>query len=215
MLNEAGGASPLEQAVFSLQDKLQEASLLEGRPGAIDALFAVAEFLSVISSRGDLQHQRPINELISALISLDDGKVLPLLEPISRRGGSRNSVAKESAKGFAIFVVRRMCDAGLAVDDAFEKVAAVCRQAGICPGRKGATYQKSEMTNRTVRKWDSDISADVGCRTRAGVQFNSLMSVPLLGGPAAPDVLLGRLRRFLVDTRSGDQNSRPVPKKTT
>jgi hypothetical protein len=34
----------LEQAVFSLQDKLQEASPLEGRPAAIAALLAVTEF---------------------------------------------------------------------------------------------------------------------------------------------------------------------------
>jgi hypothetical protein len=195
------GANPLEIHVFELQDKLRVASRIEGRPAAIDALLAVAEFLSVISGPGERLHQRPINELVSALISLDDGKVLPLLEPMSRPGGAKNSVAKESAKGMAVFAVRRLCDAGLAVDDAYEKVAAVCRQAGICPGRKGATYQRSEMTNRTVRKWDSDISADVGCRTRAGMQFESLMSVPLRG-TVTPDVLLERLRRFLVDTRA-------------
>src|ERR1700730_7736059 len=202
MLKKAvAGASPIEITVFELQDKLRVASSIEGRPATIKALFAVTEFLSAISGPDELPHQRPFSALISALMSLNDGKVLPLLKPVSRRGGLRNSVAKESAKGMAVFAVRRMCDAGVAVDDAYEKVAAVCRQAGIFPGRKGAPHQTSEMTSRTVRKWDSDISDDVGCHTRAGMQFKELMSgLPLLAAPVTPDALLERLRRYLAGT---------------
>jgi len=204
MRDEAEGASPLEQAVFSLQDKLQEASLLEGRPGAIDALFAVAEFLSVISSRGDLQHQRPINELISALISLDDGKVLPMLKPVHLPGQSKNSVAKESAKAMVVFVVKRLTGMGLDRNSAYKKVARVCRQAGVSPGRKGGKNQiGTEMTARTVRGWCDDISADVGCHSRAGRHFSLLSEAsPLLHGSTTPDALLEQLRRFLTDTNT-------------
>lgn len=202
MLKKAiAGENPLEISVFELQDKLRVASRIEGRPATIDALLAVTGFLSVISGPGERLHQRPLNELISALISLDDGKVLPLLKPVSRSGGSRNSVAKESAKGVAVFAVRRLCDAGLAEYDAYEKVAAVCRKAGMLPGRTGARDQKSEMTARTVRGWCAAISADVGCHTRAGRQYASLMGpLPILRGNVTPDVLLERLRHFLVDT---------------
>jgi hypothetical protein len=195
------GANPLEITVFELQDKLRVASRLEGRPAAIDALLAVTEFLSAISGPGEHSRRRPLNELVSALISLDDGKVLPLLEPVRRPGNPRNSVAKESAKAMAVFMVRRLCDAGLDANGAYEKVALVCRKSGICPGRKGAMHQTSEMTARTVRKWDSDISADVGCHTRAGRQFKQLVSgMSALRGPEMPDALLEALRRFLVDT---------------
>jgi hypothetical protein len=201
MLNEAEGATPLEQAVFCLQDKLQEASLLEGRSGAIEALLAVSEFLSAISGREELLHQRPLNELVSALSSLNDGKVLPLLEPVRRSGRPRNSVAKEGAKAIAAYVVKRLCETGLDANEAYERVALVCRKAGVRPGRKGSGNQKGEMTARTVREWCEAISADVGCYSRAGRHFRLLMSVmPFLHGTTTPDAILARLRRFLADT---------------
>jgi hypothetical protein len=201
MLNEAGGATPLERAVFCLQDKLQEASLLEGRDAAIEALSAIMEFLSTISGPDELQHQRPINALLSALMSLNDGKVLPLLEPVRRSGRSRNSVAQEGAKATAVFVVKRLCEIGMDVNEAYEKVALVCRKAGVRPGRKGAANQKGEMTARTVREWCEAISADVGCYSRAGRHFRLLSRIaPFLHGNTTPDALLEALRRYLTDT---------------
>jgi hypothetical protein len=38
----------------------------------------------VISGRDELSHQQPLNERISALRNLNDGAVLPLLEPVRR-----------------------------------------------------------------------------------------------------------------------------------
>jgi len=202
MLNEAGGATPLERAVFCLQDKLQEASLLEGRDAAIEALLAVTEFLSEIAGPGELLHQRPINDLLSSLISLNDGKVSPLLKPVSRSGRPRNSVAKEGAKATAVFVVKRLAGMGLDPNLAYERVARVCRQAGVSPGRKGGKNQiGTEMTARTVRKWCDDISADVGCHSRAGRHFYLLSEAsPLLHGSTTPDALLERLHRYLAET---------------
>jgi hypothetical protein len=80
--------SPLETAVFALQDKLNAARKLEGRAAAIDALLAAVEFLSLISTPGEeaASIQRPLNRLLAALIDLDNGIVSPLLEP-SGAGG--------------------------------------------------------------------------------------------------------------------------------
>jgi len=202
MPDEAGRASPLEQAVFDLQDKLREAACLEGRPGAIDALLAVMEFLSLISTPGELLRQRPISALVSALISLDDGKVLPMLKPVHLPGQSKNSVAKESAKAMVVFVVKRLTGMGLDRNSAYKKVARVCRQAGVSPGRKGGKNQiGTEMTARTVRKWCDDISADVGCHSRAGRHFYLLSEAsPLLHGSTTPNALLERLHRYLAET---------------
>jgi hypothetical protein len=201
MPDEAGRASPLEQAVFDLQDKLREAACLEGRPGAIDALLAVMEFLSLISAPGELLHQRPISALVSALMSLNDGEVLPLLEPVRRPGRSRNSVAKEGAKAMAAYMVKRLCETGLDANEAYQRVALVCRKARVRPGRKGARNQKGEMTARTVREWCEAISADVGCYSRAGRHFRLLSGVePFLHGNTTPDALLEALRRYLTDT---------------
>jgi hypothetical protein len=202
MPDEAGRASPLEQAVFDLQDKLREAACLEGRPGAIDALLAVMEFLSLISAPGELLHLRPISALVSALMSLNDGEVLPLLEPVRRSGRARNSVAKEGAKAMAVFVVKRLAGMGLDPNLACERVARVCRQAGVRPGRKGGENQiGTETTARTVRKWCDDISADVGCHSRAGRHFRLMSGVePFLHGNTTRDALLEALRRYLTDT---------------
>ncbi len=191
MSNKDEGQRPLEHAVFLLLDRLQDAANLEGRSAAIESLLAIADFLSVISGPGEHSHQRPINELTSALISLDDGKVLPLLKPARRAGNPPNPIALESAKGAAAFVVRRLCDAGMDAGDAYGKVAVVCRQAGL-RGRAGG------MTARTVRGWAEAIQKDVHCRTRAERQYASLMSaLPVLHGPVEPGKLLDSLRRFL------------------
>jgi hypothetical protein len=195
---QRGIPNPLEQAVFDLQNKLWVASRSEGRPATIDALLAVTEFLSVISGPGERLHQRPFNELISALRSLNDGAVLPLLEPVRRSGRPRNSAAMDYAKALAVFITRRLCDSGMNSNDAYGRVALVCRQAGLRPSRRSGG-QKLEMTARTVREWCAAISADVGCRTRVGQNFASLMS-PCPRGPVAPDELLAKLGSFLADT---------------
>jgi hypothetical protein len=192
-----GRVPPLEQ----LQEKLREASRLEGRSSAVEALLAVSEFLFAISGREELLHRRPLNELVSALISLNDGKVLPLLEPVRRSGRPRNSVAKEGAKAIAAYVVKRLCETGLDANEAYERVALVCRKAGVRPGRKGSGNQKGEMTTRTVQERCEAISADVGCYSRAGRHFRLLSGIaPFLHGTTTPDALLARLRRFLADT---------------
>jgi hypothetical protein len=107
------GSWPLETEVFSLQGNLEKASLLEGRPGAIEALLAFSEFLSHISSPADLHHQRHINSLISALMSLDEGGVHPLLRPEKLPGQARSPLANASRKASAAFVANRLVGIGL------------------------------------------------------------------------------------------------------
>ena len=78
------------------------------------------EFLSSISSPGDLQHQQSINSLISTLMSLDDGEVLPLLKPPRHPGRPRNSVAKEYAKAKVVWVVKRLCETGMDTNEVYK-----------------------------------------------------------------------------------------------
>ena len=40
--------------------------------------------------------------------------------------------------------VHRLCQTGLAINEAREKVAKVCREAGIKPGRKGAKDSRGQ-----------------------------------------------------------------------
>src|SRR3984893_392654 len=194
MLDKAGGVFPLEQAVFFLKDNLQEACLLEGRQAAIESLLAVMEFLSVISDKDETQHQRSLNELVSALKSLDDGGVVPLLRPVKIGHRAINSLALEGAKATAVFIAMRLIDMGLVPDVAYGKVATVCRKAGIRPGRSGAAHQRPEVTARTVCGWREAIDADIGKSSRAGRQFSKLSAaLPHFKGITPPDDLLGRL----------------------
>ena len=199
MSDDAGSETPLNEAVLSLLDKLRDASRLYGegastqRSGAVDALPAIVEFLSRISSRDDLGLQLPINSLISALMCLSDGKVLPILEPIRRSGRSRDSIAKEGAKGLAAAIVKRLCDMGLAVDEAYERVAGVCRKVGMKAGRKGAPGQTGEVTARTVRGWCEDIAADIGRHSRAAQTFDLHMIGLLAAQDAEPEALCREL----------------------
>jgi hypothetical protein len=200
MSNEARGAPLLERAVFCLQDKFQEASLLEGRPSAIEALLAVVEFLSRISDPDDLRNQRPINSLISALVSLDDGVVLPMLKPAGPPGGSRNSISKEYSKALAVHTFDRLREIGVDQHEAYEQVADACRKAGMNAGRKGARNQSDGITDRTVRGWHETISADAGRHSRSGRYYCMISSLaqPLPSG-TKPGAVLESLQRSLSD----------------
>jgi hypothetical protein len=97
-------------------------------------------------------------------MSLDDGNVPPLLMPHPRSGGLPASLARESDKALAAGTVDWLCQTGLAKNEAYKRVAQVCREAGIRPGRKGAKDsrgQASEITGRTVRGWCEKIAEDV------------------------------------------------------
>jgi hypothetical protein len=55
-----------------------------GRVGVIEALNVVIEFLSFFD--GTIDHRQPLVSLINALVSLEEGNVLPLLKPHPRPG---------------------------------------------------------------------------------------------------------------------------------
>jgi hypothetical protein len=180
----------LEDIVFKLQDKLQAASCLEGRPAAIEALLAVSEFLSVISAPNEFPYQRPFNSLTSALKALDDGEVQPLLQPMRRSGRSPDSLAKAYVKALAVRIAQRLCEAGMDKAEAYEKVALVCRKCGIRPGRKGSD-KPCEMTARTVRFWSNQISKDVRCRTRLGRFYREISCFQALERATSPGRAIG------------------------
>jgi hypothetical protein len=73
--------------------------------------------------------------------------------------------------------VNGLVDTGLDVNEAYKRVAQVCREAGITPGRKGAKDsrgQEPEITDRTVRGWCEKIAEDVGHHLQAAQSFDRL-----------------------------------------
>jgi hypothetical protein len=144
-----------------------------GRRGAAEALNAVMEFLSSVDGANSCRW--PFAGLGTALESLEDGNVLPLLRPRPRSGGLPASTIMHGAKALAVMTVVQLCETGLDRREAFEKVAKVCREVGVKPGRKGAKDsqgQAPEITERTVRGWYEKIAEDVGRRSQAAQFFS-------------------------------------------
>jgi hypothetical protein len=170
------------ESLALLMAGLQEASRLfaegkdGGRHGAIAALNAVIQFL--LGFEGATQFRQPLIALVDALVSLDDGRVLPILKPHPRSGRPPASAIEEDIKAVAAMTVHRLGETGLELNEAYERVAKVCREAGLKPARKGAKDsqgQKAEITARTVRLWCEKIAEDVGRRSQAAQTFDRLL----------------------------------------
>jgi hypothetical protein len=186
-----------------------------GRLGVIAAVSTTIEFLSFFESTTDLR--QPLIALLSAVMSLDDGNVPPLLKPHPRPGRRPASAARESDKALAAGTVHRLCQTGLDINEAFEKVAKVCRKAGLKPGRKGAKDsrgQEPEITGRTVRGWCEKIAEDVGRHLQAAQTFDRLrqshtpeaqanrQAIKSVHKETTRNALLEGLRRSLVQMRA-------------
>jgi hypothetical protein len=82
----------INEALDFLFTRLWEANRLfaegedGGREGAIAALNCITEFLAFFE--GTLDHRQPLIALLSAVMSLDDGNVPPLLKPIPGPAGA-------------------------------------------------------------------------------------------------------------------------------
>jgi hypothetical protein len=172
-----------------------------GRLGAIEALNAVWKFLHPILGTHD--HRQPIVALLNALTSLDEGTVLPMLDPKEAGPGRRPaSAARNCAKGMAVATVARLQEAGMETG-AYRRVAKICREAGFTPGRG----RNPHVTERTLIGWKEEIEADTGRRSDAAMTFYRLKSLPpYLAGEGGADMhrdLLETLRRSLMQMRAG------------
>jgi hypothetical protein len=149
-----------------------------GRGGVAEALNAVMEFLS---SCGAVYCRWPFVGLANAIDSLENGNVLPLLKPRPRSGGLPASISREGANALAVITAHQLCETGLDRREAFEKVAKVCREVGLKPGRKGAKGSQGlapETTEGTLRYWGEKIAEDVGRHSRAAQFFYGRIKSP-------------------------------------
>jgi hypothetical protein len=151
-----------------------------GRRGVIEALNVVTQFLKFVESTTD--HCQPLTALSNALLSLEEGDVLPLLKPAEGRPGRRPaSAASESDKAMAVVTAESLLETGITKKEADNRVAGVCREAGIKPGRKGAKDsqgQEPEVTARTVRSWREKIAEDVGRHLQAAQKLPPPETIP-------------------------------------
>jgi hypothetical protein len=186
-----------------------------GRRGVIEAINGVLEVLRFFP--GTTDHRQPLTSLLNALVNLNDGNVLPLLERAAAGPGSRPaSHARESDKAMAESTVDWLCETGLGPNEARKMVAQACREAGI-KGAKDSQGQEPEITDRTVRGWCEKIAEDVGCHLQAAQTYKRLSqswatktqtitqkAIESVGVGAVRRALLEALRRSLGEMRAAE-----------
>jgi hypothetical protein len=149
--------------------QLFETGHTSGRKGAIHALESVLKFLEKSAVVRSHALHTPLARLFDDLMSLDDGKASGILTPSARpRGGrSRASGFYDGLKALAVFTVRRLKATGMAPIEARKIVASELTKLRARPTRKGSAGGTGQITERTLRGWQEEIAADVGCRSTA------------------------------------------------
>jgi hypothetical protein len=136
-----------------------------GREGAIHAVEIVIKFLSRFDLVKSESLHAPLARLFTDLMALNDGVASTMLKPKARSGRARSSGAYDALKGIAVFTVRRLEATGMQPVEARKTVASTLDKLNVRPARKGSDGGTGQITERTVRTWEGQIAADVGCHT--------------------------------------------------
>lgn len=138
-----------------------------GRDGAVHALEYVLKFFTALERNGVYPLivrdgvQAPLARLLGDLESLDDGLVSAMLVPKKKSGRARANVFYDGIKGIAVFTARRLTATGIPPAEARKRVASELATLGIRPARKGSDDGSGRFSERTLRKWQDDIGANV------------------------------------------------------
>ena len=134
----------LNEALAYLFRELETATELHGsntnaagREGVIHSVETAVKFFSLFAPVISLSLHAPLGVLLDALMSLDDGRVLPLLKPANKTGRPRASAFRKSLIGSAAFTVKRLTESGMQAPAARNAVAhskSCGRQASTWPG---------------------------------------------------------------------------------
>jgi hypothetical protein len=167
--------------------ELHQSNTNAGREGAIHSVETTIKFLSLFAPVISLRLHAPLGVLCDALMSLDDGKALPLLKPAKKLGRMRASALRGSLIGGAVFTVKRLTETGMKAPAAHQAVASALKRVGIKPARGRA---EKSITARTIRGWCEEVSVDVGRHGEAAQTYDLLIKE----GVALPkQALLDRL----------------------
>jgi hypothetical protein len=169
----------LNEALHWLFRELNDAAELHrngdfgGRAGAVRAAKAVTAFLMLFRTVNKKGLVVPLAQVADGLTALDQNTVKPMMRPIPRSGRARASEGRQSLKGIAVYIVRRLQDQDIGKDrhTALKMVAAKLAACDVRPDR-GA----GKITARTVRNWDDQVSADVGRHGSARQTFDGLLA---------------------------------------
>jgi hypothetical protein len=142
-----------------------------GRTAAFTAIGAMSQFIELFRP-GVAEHLNvPILKLLDALAALDQNNVLPILEPVKRRGRPPSSHAYLSLQGHAAGTVMRLRKSGLDPKQACALVAKELTKLSFKLERG-----KGDITANTIRHWCDDVESDLGRRGTAAMTYDMMFS---------------------------------------
>jgi hypothetical protein len=165
--------SLLNPALSYLFGRLREARALfeqkgdNGRLGAMIALSAFWQFITLFRTPLAENLHIPIVRLRDALAMLEHNRIEPILKPVPRRGRAPSSHSYAALKGYATATVDLLRQADLDPEGAHRAVARVLRQLGVRPERG-----RDPVTGTTVKNWCDEISEDYGRRGTAALTYD-------------------------------------------
>jgi hypothetical protein len=171
LLNE--GLAFLFQELANAGD-LHQSDTEAGREGVIHSVETVVNFLSLFAPVISSRLHAPLGALFDALMTLDDGKVLPLLKPEKKSGRARASALRGSLIGAVAFTVKRLTETGMHVPAAHQAVANALKRQGVKPARGRA----AAMSTRTIRTWCEQVARDFGRHGEAPQTYDRLINDP-------------------------------------
>jgi hypothetical protein len=132
----------------------QNAETIEDRRRAICvALAFYCRFIQLFRKPLEEGLYVPILHLNDALVALNDNLVLPILQPIPKKGRSESSDVHNALKGLVAATVTYLCENGFRTPDAHKALAQWLNKLGVRSERGSG-----DITPGTVRYWCAEVS---------------------------------------------------------
>ena len=170
ILNEA--LSSLFAALRESRPLYEKAEVEDRRRAICVALAFYCRFIQLFKKPLEEGLDVPILHLNDALAALNDNSVLPILQPIPKKGRSESSDAHKALKGLVAATVTYLCENGFRTPDAHKALAQWLNKLGVRSERGSG-----DITPNTVKYWCAEVSSLESTAT-AAIMFNKMLAEP-------------------------------------
>ena len=148
----------------------QNAEVKERRRAICNALAFYCRFIQLFKKPLEEGLDVPILHLNDALVGLNDNLVLPILQPIPKKGRSESSEVHNALKGLVAATVIYLCENGFRKPDAHKTVAQWLNKLEVRSERGSG-----DITAKTVRYWCAEVPSLESTAT-AAIMFNKMLA---------------------------------------
>jgi hypothetical protein len=162
--------SSLFAALREIRPRYQEAEAKDRRLTVCIALSFYCRFIQLFQKPLEEGLDVPIIHLTDALAALNDNLVLPILQPIPKKGRSESSDVHNALRGLVAATVTYLCENGFRAPDAHKTVAQWLNKRGLHSERGSG-----DITSTTVRNWCAEVSSLPSTAT-AAIMYNKMLA---------------------------------------